>query len=347
MSTNPADHTWFGNPAANAAPPKPEDSPEFVRLWHAFMASRLALGLTLVVLQGALYATGTGYNFELVVVSAGYFAITIVTRLIAKPRPLGGSFNRRWAGLVGADVLAILVLQHLQGSSINYTPLFALPILLASVLGNLRLALGTAAGVTVLLLSGTLWGYLGNQIDATPYYVQAALSGVGYFAIALLASQLSTRLASEGQRAHMSQVAARIQQQVNELVIESLPDGVMIVDDKGGVRGANPAARRAAGLVQRANRALVSSERRSGLAAPAQYHPHQHWHGPAAGGRCDHPQRQPGRPAHACTHPAGSTPRHGRRQPVCAVSTRPARARSPHAHREAGQHGAHVYRGGA
>ena len=248
MSKNPADHTWFGNPAANATIPKPEDSPEFVRLWHAFMASRLALGLTLVVLQSVLYATGTGYNFELVVVSAGYFAITIVTRLITRPRPLGGSFNRRWAGLVGADVLAILVLQHLQGSSINYTPLFALPILLASVLGNLRLALGTAAGVTVLLLSGTLWGYLGNQIDATAYYVQAALSGVGYFAIALLASQMASRLASEGQRAHLSQVAARIQQQVNELVIESLPDGVMIVDDKGGVRGANPAAREMLGL---------------------------------------------------------------------------------------------------
>lgn len=248
MSTNPAEHTWFGTPDANTPPPKPEDSLEFVRLWHAFMACRLALGLTLVVLQGALYASGTGYNFDLVAVSAGYFAITIVTRLIAKPRPLGGSFNRRWAGLVGADVVAILVLQHLQGSSINYTPLFALPILLASVLGNLRLALGTAAGVTVLLLSGTLWGYLGNQIDSTAYYVQAALSGVGYFAIALLASQLSTRLAIEGQRAHMSQVAARIQQQVNELVIESLPDGVMIVDDKGAVRGVNPAARKLLGL---------------------------------------------------------------------------------------------------
>ena len=248
MPTDPADHTWFGNPAAHAVLPNPGDSPEFVRLWHAFMASRLALGLTLVVLQGALYATGTGYNFELVVVCAGYLVVTIVTRLIAKPRPLGSTFSRRWAGLVGADVLAILVLQHLQGSSINYTPLFALPILLASVLGNLRLALGTAAGVTVLLLSGTLWGYLGHQIDSTAYYVQAALSGVGYFAIALLSSQLSTRLASEGQRAHMSQVAARIQQQVNELVIESLPDGVMIVDDKGGVRGANPAARQLLGL---------------------------------------------------------------------------------------------------
>lgn len=252
MNANPTENTWFGNTSVDTAASKPEDSQEFVRLWHAFMASRLALGLVLVVLQGALYATGSGsgaaHNFDLVSVSAVYFAITIVTRLVAQPRPLGGNFNRRWVGLVGADVVAILVLQYLQGSSINYTPLFALPILLASVLGSLRLALGTAAGVTVLLLGGTVWGYLGNQGESATNYVQAALSGVGYFAIALLASQLSTRLASEGQRAHLSQLAARIQQQVNELVIESLPDGVMIVDDRGTVRGANPAARQLLGL---------------------------------------------------------------------------------------------------
>ncbi len=212
------------------------------------MASRLALGLVLVVLQGALYATGTGYNFDLVTVSAAYFAVTIFTRLIAKPRPLGRSFNRRWVGLVGIDVLAILLLQYLQGVNINYTPLFALPILLASVLGNLRLALGTAAGVTVLLLSGTVLGSWGHQADATASFVQAALSGVGYFAIAVLASQLSTRLASEGQRAQANQLAARIQQQVNELVIEALPDGVLIVDDKGTVRSANPSARQQLGM---------------------------------------------------------------------------------------------------
>lgn len=243
------EHIWLGAAGQPGPLTAPEDSAEFARLWHAFMASRLALGLVLVVLQGALYATGTGYNFDLVTVSAAYFAITIVTRLVIKPKPMGGSFNRHWVGLVGVDVLAILVLQHLQGSNINYTPLFALPILLASVLGTLRLALGTAAGVTMLLLSGTLWGFLGNQIDATAYYVQAALSGVGYFAIALLASQLSTRLASEGQRAHISQLAARIQQQVNELVIESLPDGVLIVDEQGTVRGANPSARQLLGVL--------------------------------------------------------------------------------------------------
>jgi two-component system sensor histidine kinase PilS (NtrC family) len=154
------------------------------------------------------------------------------------------------------DVVAFSVLQTLQGSSINYTPLFALPILLASVLGSLRLALGTAAGVTVLLLGVNLFAYLRSTTDATPYFVQSALSGAGYFVIAFLANLLATRLASEGQRAKLSQLAATSQRQVNELVIESLADGVLIVDDRGCVRAANPAARQLLGS-QRALRTLV------------------------------------------------------------------------------------------
>lgn len=211
------------------------------------MTARLTLGLVLVAMQLALYITGTSHNLWLIAVSAAYFAGTVATRLLASPGPLGSAFNRNWLMLVGLDVATFASLQWMQSNNLNYTPLFALPILLASVLGSLRMALGTAAGVTMLLLGGTLWTYLGSPTDATPYFVQAALSGVGYFAIALLANQLSARLADEGKRARRSQVAARIQRQVNELVIESLPDGVLIVDAAGSVRAANPAARQLLG----------------------------------------------------------------------------------------------------
>jgi two-component system sensor histidine kinase PilS (NtrC family) len=148
---------------------------------------------------------------------------------------------------VGVDVAAFSALQVIQGNNINYTPLFALPILFSAVLGPLRLALGTAAGVTVLLLGSTLWTALASGTDATAYYVQSALSGVGYFVIALLANQLSRRLASAGQRARLNQAAANIQRHVNELVIESLPDGVLIIDGNGRVLAANPAARQLLG----------------------------------------------------------------------------------------------------
>jgi two-component system sensor histidine kinase PilS (NtrC family) len=228
--------------SAQPEPSQGQDTREIARIWQGFMTARFTLGLVLVVLQFTLYAAGMLQTEWLLVVSLGYFASTLTTGFFGTPRRLGSTFNRPWIGLVGVDVLAFSVLQFLPGTSINYTPLFVLPILLASVLGSLQLALGTAAGVTVLLLGGTLWTQLTRDTDTAPYLVQSALSGVGYFAIALLANQLSSRLASEGLRARRSLAAANVQRQVNTLVIESMPDGVLIVDQAGGVRATNPAA---------------------------------------------------------------------------------------------------------
>ena len=219
------------------------DTREISRIWQGFMTARFTLGLVLLVLQGTLYATGTPQNRWLIGISLAYFASTLTTGLFGQPRFLGSTFNRPWILLVGLDVIAFTSLQFLQQNAISYTPLFALPILLASVLGSLQLALGTAAGVTMLLLGGTFWTHAGGSGDSATYLAQAALSGAGYFAIALLANLLSSRLASEGMRARNNQTVANMERQINALVIESLPDGVVILDAGMSVRSANPAAR--------------------------------------------------------------------------------------------------------
>lgn len=244
MRNTPHHHSWFGPLGADTSP---QELQEYDRLWQAFMTARATLGFVLMFLQVALHLSGAVPNVLLIAISAAYFAGTLATRLLVKPRPLGGAFNRSWGVVVGLDIVTFSLLQLLQNSSVNYTPLFALPILLASVLGSLRLALGTAAGVTVLLLGGSLWAYLENPNTATPYFVQSALSGVGYFVITFLANQLASRLATEGKKARASQQAATVHRQVNELVIESLSDGVLVVDATGSVRAANPAARQLLG----------------------------------------------------------------------------------------------------
>ena len=235
-----------------AAPSRPEqDTFELVRQWQGFMTARLVLGVVLVVLQTALYLTGTANRNAQVAIRPAYLVGTLASKFFVKPRPLGQSFNRVWGALVGLDLLTFSALQILQGSSgpsINYTPLFAQPILVASVLGSLRLAMGSAAGITVLMLVEALLSWLKGPTDTTtPYFAQSALSGVGYFAIAWLSNQLSTRLTNEGIRARQSDLLATLQRQVNELVIESLPDGVLVVDGRGNVRAANPAARQLLG----------------------------------------------------------------------------------------------------
>ena len=244
MPSTAPQHSWFRPRDVEKSPQEPH---EYERLWQAFMTARVTLGLVLLVLQVALTITGTAPSFLLIAICAAYCGGTLATRLMVKPRPLGGAFNSAWGVVVGVDVVAFSLLQLLQNNSVNYTPLFALPILLASVLGSLRLAMGTAAGVTVWLLADSVWTYVQNPHTVTPYFVQAALSGVGYFVIAFLANQLASRLATEGKKARVSQQAATVQRQVNELVIESLSDGVLVADATGSVRAANPAARQLLG----------------------------------------------------------------------------------------------------
>lgn len=238
--------SWFGDSRLYTV--SPATTPETHRLWTGFMTARLVVGAVLLVVQTTLLATGAAQRPTLVLLCSLYLAATLVSRYMLRPQALGSALNPLWAMLVGADILVFAALQVVQNPGINYTPLFALPILFASVLGTLTLALGTAAGVTLLLLAGSYWNSLQSLTDATPYLVQAALSGAGYFAVAFLAYQLAARMASESERARASQLAATVQQRVNELVIESLPDGVLMVDTHGWVRAANPAARELLGL---------------------------------------------------------------------------------------------------
>ncbi len=248
MTVLPVAHSWLNTGTTGAISGDLDSSREMSRQWQGFMTARLVLGFVLVTLQIALYSTGASHNKGQIAISAAYLAGTLASKFYIQPRPLGQSFNRVWGALVGFDLLTFSALQMLQSNSasistINYTPLFALPVLVASVLGSMRLALGTAAGITVLMLGGSIWSYLQSPLDSAPYFVQPALSGVGYFAIAWLSNQLASRLTTEGLRARQNQLAANIQRQVNELVIESLPDGVLIVDERGCVHAANPAAR--------------------------------------------------------------------------------------------------------
>ena len=221
---------------------------EFVRLWRGFMTARVTLGLVLLLLQVTLFALGQAPDRLLVLVCGLYLCATLATRLLGRPRRLGRSFDPQWLYTIGVDVVAFGILQHVQGHvGINYTPLLALPVLLASVLGSLPLAMGTAAGVSLLLLGQAVLLALQPSSDAAPLFAQSALTGAGYFLIAFLSTQLSARLASEEQISQRNQLAARVQRQVNELVIEAMTDGVLVVDVEGTVWAANPSASRMLG----------------------------------------------------------------------------------------------------
>ena len=241
-------HSWFDqawlDPDAHAPDSRPQ---EFDRLWRGFMTARVTLGLVLLLLQGTILALGSSRDTTLILVCLGYLVSTLAFRFTARPRRLVRSISFSSIATIGVDIVAFAALQWLQGGNINYAPLFALPVLMASVLGSLLLALGAAAGATLLLLVGAAWTALQTHGDATAQFLQAALTGAGCFVISFLSHQIATRLAREELKVHRSELAVRVQRQVNALVIESLTDGVLVADRQGLVRAANPAARRLLG----------------------------------------------------------------------------------------------------
>ncbi len=141
---------------------------------------------------------------------------------------------------VAAPFLALHVMA--LDASLNFVPLLVLPVLMAGFLGPRLIALGTAAGVTLVLL-GSAWLASGFGIGSVSQVTQNGLAGLGFFVIALLAGELAARLAREEITARGSMALARQQAQLNRLMIEEIADGVLVVDRELRVRAANPAAR--------------------------------------------------------------------------------------------------------
>jgi two-component system, NtrC family, sensor histidine kinase PilS len=221
-----------------------EDS-AFARLWRGFMTARVAIAAVLLLLLVALsvLVPGLGISRWLIGLCGAYLAAALAVRMFTRPSAPGRTFDPQWVSTIGVDLVAFSALQYLQAAGINYSPLFALPVLMGSVLGSGLLALATAAGVALLLLADAWVLSLQGSPESAARFLQAGLTGSGYFALAFLANQLAARLVREERAARRSRRAARMQTQVNELVIEALSDGILVVDAHSRVHAANPAAR--------------------------------------------------------------------------------------------------------
>ena len=242
-----------------------------VRLWLGFATARVAIGLSLLLLLAGSRLLGPQpVSVWLVGLCGAYLAAALAVRLFSRPPQAGVAFDPQWVSSIGVDLLVFSCLQFLQAGGIYYAPLFAVPVLMASILGSSVLALGTAAAVALLLLAEAWVLALQAPVDLAQRFLQAGLSGIGFFALAFLAHQLALRLAREEEAAAKGRRAALMQIRVNQLVIETLADGVLVVDLSGQVQTANPAARELLGTGARQRRPLLAQPAWAPLAQMAQ-----------------------------------------------------------------------------
>ena len=240
-------HTWFGPPhppaAATPAAAELEPSTGFTRLWTAFMSARVLVALALLGLHIGLHLLGRPVTVWVLGCCTAFVVVTAAARLALRPRGPGRAFDAQWLPTVGLDLLFFATLQWQGNLGINYTPLLALPVVMAAILGSRALALGTAALTALMLLGYAAWTVSASAWANTADMAQAGLTGAGLLMLALLTNQLASRLVREEAVARRSRIEAQVQSLVNNMVIEALPDGVLVVDSTHLVRAANPAAR--------------------------------------------------------------------------------------------------------
>lgn len=240
-----------------------EGTTAFGRMYATFVAARAAVGIALLLVQLVAHAFGVQPPAIVTLACAVYAAQAVATWLLPRwsARSARTAMTRmqrhHWLMTIGFDLLVFSALQLLApGLGLNFVALLALPVLMAGVLTPRPQALATAAAVALVLL-GSAWIAVQGGGEPTQLLGQAGLMGSGLFAISLLSGELAGRLAREETAARESLALARQQTQLNRLVIEEMQDGVLVVDRRGRVRAANPAARR-----------LLAP---SGVAAPAPF----------------------------------------------------------------------------
>jgi two-component system sensor histidine kinase PilS (NtrC family) len=219
------------------------------RILRLYLAARVAVAVAWVGVQGIGAGLGLSTTGAMNVVAWLYAAqvvtVWVVPRLralVTSPNPSRGG-RVRWLLTVGADLIAFLGLHAVQadvGSS--YTALLVLPVLMAGVLSSRVVALGTAAAVSLMLLAVGSRAAFGSPDDLL-VLARQGFTGIGFFLIALLTSEISARLEREEKAAAGSREQARRQAELNRLVLDEMAEGVLVVDGRLWVRAANPAAR--------------------------------------------------------------------------------------------------------
>ena len=224
------------------------DGAALPRILRTYIASRAALGLALVLVPWLSSLMGARTPLPLLVLCLVYAGQAVSLWLLHDPTNHGQRPDRlqprQWVWTIGVDLLAFSLLRLLdpQGQ-LNYAALLVLPVLMAGVLTQRRVALATAAGVTLMLLLGVWPAALLDGGDVLLQLSQAGLAGAGMFFITLLATELSQRLAGEERAGRSSREVARQQTLLNWLVIEEMAEGVLVLDRRGRIRTINPAAR--------------------------------------------------------------------------------------------------------
>ena len=251
---------------AYSVAPAGEQSEPFWRSLFYFNVYRLLVALLLlsVAIWGGNLWFGSRDLTLFIVASVAYvvFSVTCFVLISARRR-----FNLQLALQVAGDVgFMMLLLYASSGISSGLGLLLLTTLAGAGLISRGRLTLFFAALAAIGVLLEHTYEVL--KLDAPEtQYVQAGLLAAAYFAIAWLAHALARYTVASEQLAAQREIDLANMEQVNELVIRDMQDGVLVVDERGVIRQCNARAERLLGALPRGRGETVLDEYVPALAA--------------------------------------------------------------------------------
>ena len=229
---------WFT--AFKAFLSRPSTTPEhYWKSLHYFNLYRLTLsGLFIAVylMTGSLSIFGaenTRLFIATSLVYAVFSALMVVNISVRWPR-----FNLQLSLQTFVDVILIVLLVHASGGiKSGISLLLVVSLASSSLISQGRQAMFYAAMAAIAVLLEQSYTYL--VMHERDDYFHAAMLGMGFFATAGLGHFLAKRVSESERLVAQKSVDLENLAQVNELVIQQMQDGVLVVDGNGRVRSHN------------------------------------------------------------------------------------------------------------
>ena len=148
-----------------------------------------------------------------------------------------------------SDIALLVVIMYASGGIKSGLGLLLVASLAAvSLIDRGKMVLFYAALAAITVLSEQLYRIV-HFDQGTATLLQAGLLSISYFAIALLGRTLASRAAASEKLAQQRGVDLANLAQVNQLVIQDMQDGVLVVDQDGKIRQNNSQAEKMLGIV--------------------------------------------------------------------------------------------------
>jgi len=227
--------------------PLPDELWRSISLFNLYRLVLSSLSVFLVGTFGNTLSLGTSNQPLFFHASIVYVVLVLISQLAIKLRQ--PRFSLQLAFQVGTDIVCITVLSHASGGMPSGLGMLLLMSLAAAGLisrGKTTLFFAALASIAVLLQHS--YAVL-TQDAAVAQYLQAGLLSVAYFVIAWVAHYLAKYATASEKLAALRGVDLANMAEANRLVIQDMPDGVLVVDDSGLVRQYNPSAERLLGFV--------------------------------------------------------------------------------------------------